>query len=121
MDAQQIDNKLLSLLKGLPYFSVLYTCLQIKLSDHAAALYGCRSSRQIDESKYQDIDDAYCRLISVLQINIDECLRKLEVPHTYRSEILSMNESQLEVLLENTLYEMTICECKYIFSEYFLD
>ena len=120
MEAQQIDNHLISLLHDLPYFSILSTSLQIRLADHAAALCGCRSTRQMDDINIKDVDDTYCELMSFLQICIYECLNVLEASHEFSSSVKELNESDIEILLENTLYEMTICGCKNIFNENFL-
>ena len=121
MNSSQIDSKLFSMLNDLPYFSVLSTSLQIRLADHAAALCGCRSTRQIDASRSDDVDEEYCRLYNVLQISIYECLNILESEHEYKRSIILMDDVKLEYLLEDTLYEMTISDDKRIFSINFLN
>lgn len=121
MNSSQIDSKLFSMLNDLPYFSILSTSLQIRLADHAAALCGCRSTRQMDSSRSDDVDEEYCRLYNILQISIYECLNILESEHEYKKSVILMDDVKLEYLLEDTLFEMTICDDKRIFSINFLN
>ena len=120
MNSQQVDTKLLALLKDLPYFSRLGTSLSISLADHAAQLCGCRSSRQVDDSNSDDVSDQFDALVNNLHTHIHECILYIEDEHTYKQSILEMHDSELEILLENTLYEMICLDCRHIFADNFL-
>lgn len=120
MNSQQIDDKLLALLKDLPYFSILGTSLSISLADHAAQLCGCRSSRQVDDSRSDDVSDQFDDLINNLYSHIHECILYIENDHIYKQSIFEMNDGELEILLESTLYEMICLDCRHIFADNFL-
>lgn len=120
MNSQQIDDKLLALLKDLPYFSKLGTSISISLADHAAQLCGCRSSRQVDDSHSDDVSDQFDALINNLHSHIHECILYIESNHTYKQSIFEMNDSELETLLESTLYEMICLDCRHVFADNFL-
>ena len=119
MNSQQVDNKLLALLKDLPYFSRLGTSLSISLSDHAAQLCGCRSSRQVDDSRSDDVSDQFDALVSNLHSHIHECILYIESDHTYKQLIFELDDNELEILLENTLYEMVCLDCRHVFADKF--
>lgn len=121
MNAQQIDDRLRSLLNSLPFFSRLGTCLGIRLADHAAQICGCRSTRQIDDSKIDDIEDSHNQLLNTLYNQIQECKLCLDDEHVYKSEIYSCDEDSLERLIEDALFEMTIYDCVSIFREMMFD
>lgn len=120
MDCQQVDCRLLAMLSELPYFSRLGTCLCIRLADYAAQLCGCRSTRQVDDSKSDDVSDQYDLLLLNLYSQIHECLTYLKEPHTYRQPVLEMTDVDLESHLEKTLFEMVVFDCRHVFVEYFL-
>lgn len=120
MNSQQVDNKLLALLKDLPYFSRLGTSVSISLADHAAQLCGCRSSRQVDDSHSDDVSDKFDALINNLHSHIHECILYIESDHTYKQSIFELDDNELEILLENTLYEMVCLDCRHVFSDNFL-
>ena len=120
MNSQQVDNKLLALLKDLPYFSILGTSLSISLADHAAQLRGCRSSRQVDDTHSDDVSDKFDDLINNLHSHIHECILYIECDHIYKQSIFELDDSELEILLENTLYEMVCLDCRHIFADNFL-
>jgi len=120
MGSQQVDDKLLALLKDLPYFSRLGTCISIRLADHAAQLCGCRSTRQIDDSLVDDVSDRFDELIINLHSQISECVSYIKIDHTYKPSVLEMNDDELECLLEDALYDMVIHNYSYSFIEYFL-
>ena len=120
MNSQQVDDKLLALLKDLPYFSRLGTSLAISLADHAAQLCGCRSSRQVDDIHLDDVSDQFDALINNLHTYIHECILYIEDDHIYKQSIFEMDDSKLEILLENTLYEMICLDCRHIFADNFL-
>lgn len=119
MNSQQIDDKLLALLKDLPYFSKLGTSISISLADHAAQLCGCRSSRQVDDSHSDDVSDQFDALINNLHSHIHECILYIECDHTYKQSILEFDDNELEILLENTLYEMICLDCRHVFADNF--
>lgn len=119
MNSQHVDNKLLALLKDLPYFSRLGTSLSISLADHAAQLCGCRSSRQVDDNNLDDVSDQFDTLINNLRTHIHECILYIEDDHTYKQSIFEMCDSELEILLESTLYEMICLDCRHIFADNF--
>lgn len=120
MNSQQVDNKLLALLKDLPYFSRLGTSVSISLADHAAQLCGCRSSRQADDSHSDDVSDKFDALINNLHSHIHECILYIESDHTYKQLIFELDDNELEILLENTLYEMVCLDCRHVFADNFL-
>ena len=120
MNSQHVDNKLLALLKDLPYFSRLGTSVSISLADHAAQLCGCRSSRQVDDSRSDDVSDQFDALINNLHLHIHECILYIESDHTYKQSIFELDDNELEILLENTLYEMVCLDCRHVFADNFL-
>ena len=120
MNSQQVDNKLLALLKDLPYFSRLGTSLSISLADHSAQLCGCRSSRQVDDSHSDDVSDQFDALINNLHSHIHECILYIESDHTYKQSIFELDDNELEILLENTLHEMVCLDCRHVFADNFL-
>lgn len=120
MNSQQVDNKLLALLKDLPYFSRLGTSLSISLADHAAQLCGCRSSRQVDDSYSDDVSCQFDALVNNLHSHIHECILYIESDHIYKQSIFEMCDSELEILLESTLYEMVCLDCRHVFADNFL-
>ena len=120
MNSQQVDNKLLALLKDLPYFSRLGTSVSISLADHAAQLCGCRSSRQVDDSRSDDVSDQFDALINNLHSHIHECILYIESDHIYKQSVFELDDNELEILLENTLYEMVCLDCRHVFADNFL-
>lgn len=120
MNSQQVDNKLLALLKDLPYFSRLGTSLSISLADHAAQLCGCRSSRQVDDVNSDDVSDQFDALINNLHTHIHECILYIESDHIYKQSIFELDDSELEILLEITLCEMVCLDCRHVFADNFL-
>jgi len=122
MNAQQIDDRLRSMLNSLPFFSRLGTCLGIRLADHAAQMCGCRSTRQMDDSKLDDIEENYNELLNTLQCQISECIKYIDDDdHIYKDEIYSIDEDAFENLVEDVLFEMTIYDCRSIFREMMFD
>ena len=119
MNSQQVDTKLLALLKDLPYFSRLGTSLSISLADYAAQLCGCRSSRQVDDNNSDDVSDKFDTLINNLHTHIQECILYIESDHTYKQSIFELDDNELEILLESTLYEMICLDCRHIFADNF--
>ena len=121
MNSQQVDDRLLALLNELPYFSRLGTCLLIRLADHAAQICGCRSTRQVDDSKWEDVDEQFNMLLTTLYSQIHEGKEYLNNPHTYKQSILLLNDDSLENYLEDVLYEMSIYDCSYSFIDMFFE
>lgn len=121
MNAQQIDDRLRSMLNSLPFFSRLGTFLRIRLADHAAQMCGCRSTRQVDDSKLDDIEENYNELLNTLQCQISECIEYIDDSHIYKDEIYSISEDEFENLIEDVLFEMTIYDCRSIFKEMMFD
>ena len=110
----------MALLKDLPYFSRLGTSVSISLADHAAQLCGCRSSRQVDDRHSDDVSDQFDALINNLHSHIHECILYIESDHTYKQSIFELDDNELEILLENTLYEMVCLDCRHVFADNFL-
>ena len=110
----------MALLKDLPYFSKLGTSISISLADHAAQLCGCRSSRQVDDVNSDNVSDQFDALINNLHTHIHECILYIEDDHIYKQSIFEMDDSELEILLENTLYEMICLDCRHVFADNFL-
>lgn len=122
MSSQQVDSKLLALLKDIPYFSRLGTCLSIRLADYAAQLCGYRSTRQIDDYGSEEVSDQFYILVIELQSHIDEVLYYIDGAHAYKQGISELNDDDLELLLEDTLFDMVYFNCSYIFKEkFFID
>jgi len=120
MNAQQLDKQIQSILENL-HFSKLGTWLCIKLSDCAAQLNGCRSTRQMNDDQIADIDDQYQRLRNVLLHQIYEAMDFLKEDHIYKQEVLEMDDDKLEELLVETLFSMTVFNCRNIFVDCFFD
>lgn len=120
MKPKEVDEFLLVSIKDLPYFSLLGTCLSVRLADHAAQMNGCRSTRQIDDLVDDKIESTFNDLIRELQDSAEEISLIINSDHEYLSDILSLNTDKLEILLEDTLYDMTIYNDYKIFSDRFL-
>jgi hypothetical protein len=121
MDAQQLDKQIQSVLENLPYFSKLGTWLCIKLSDYAAQLNGCRSTRQMNDNQIADIDEQYQYLLDILSYQIHEAITLLKEDHIYKQEVLEMDDDELENLIVETLFSMTVLDCRNIFVDYFFN
>lgn len=121
MDAQQLDKQIQSVLENLPYFSKLGTWLCIKLSDYAAQLNGCRSTRQMNDNQIADIDEQYQYLLNILLYQIHEAINLLKEDHIYKQEVLEMSDDELENLIVETLFSMTVLDCRNIFVDYFFN
>ena len=119
MDAREVDYKLLQLLNNLPYFSNIGTCLLIRLADHAAQLNGFRSTRYVNDNSWKDVDENYIELVNRLNYNIYEATNYLKNDHVYSDFIFSLTESELDDLLEDTLFNMTILGTHNVFHESF--
>lgn len=120
MKPKEVDEFLLVSIKDLPYFSLLGTCLSVRLADHAAQMNGCRSTRQIDDLVGDKIENTLNDLIRELQDSAEEISLIINGDHEYLSDILSLNTDKLEILLEDTLYDMTVYSDYKIFSDRFL-
>ena len=119
MDSKTIDETIKTMLHDLPYLSLMKTSLSIRLADYAAQQCGFRSTRQIDGKFATDINDKYTELNTILFYNINEILILLKKDHEYKYDIQYLDKEQLEILLENTLFEMTTYNCYTIFKYYF--
>lgn len=117
MNTQQIDDRLRSMLNSLPFFSRLGTCLAIRLADHAAQMCGYRSTRQVDDSKSDDVEENYNELLNILRYQIDECIEYIDGDHVYKDEIYSIDEDSFEYLIEDVLFEMTVHDCSLLFKD----
>ena len=114
-----IDNKLKYLLYDAKGFSKLHTCLEIRISDYAAQLCGCRSTRQINDNVLEDIEIKYNELMNSLYDNILKCLSFLEKDHVYNNKVLDFDDDSFEQYLEDTLYYMTTENYTSYFNESF--
>ena len=121
METQQLDKRIQSVLESLPYFSKLGTWLCIKLSDYAAQLNGCRSTRQMNDNQIADIDEQYQYLLNILLYQIHEAITLLKDDHIYKQEVLDMSDDELENLIVETLFSMTVLDCRNIFVDYFFN
>lgn len=121
MESQQVDSRLMSLLKDLPYSSRLGTCLSIRLADLAAQLCGCRSTRQVNDNCSNDIDEKFDELMDLLNDHIKESISYLESEHSYRDQILNLSESDIELFLEDTLFNMVESDYPELFLEQFFN
>lgn len=119
MDSQRVDKQLLALLQSLPYFSKLGTSLCIRLSDYAAQLCGCRSTRQIVDGRSSDVSEKFELLLNDLFYTRLECIRLLDNPHTYKESVLLLSEQEIELILENAIYEIIVFSNTSIFKEHF--
>lgn len=118
-NAEYIDEKLKCLLHEAEGFSQLNTCLGVRLSDHAAQLCGCRSTRQISDSVADDVELTFFDLLNRLHDNIIECLSYLENDHVYNDNVMSFNDETLSKYLEDVLYYMTVENYRSYFYESF--
>lgn len=116
---EYIDEKIKHMLHEANGFSRLNTCLGVRLSDHAAQLCGCRSTRQISDGASDDVEIEFFSLLNKLHDNIIECLSYLEDSHVYNNKVLSLNDESLEQYLEDVLYYMTVENYKSYFYECF--
>lgn len=118
---EYIDEKLKYMLHSAEGFSRLNTCLSVRLSDYAAQLCGCRSSRQISDYASEDIEIEYNNLINRLHDNIIECLSYLENDHVYNDNVMSFNDETLSKYLEDVLYYMTVENyTSYFYESFFI-
>lgn len=119
MNTGEVDKLLFSLLFDVRCHSRLLTCLSVRLADHAAQLCGHRSTRQIREGCENEVEDSFNELMNILNSNLHECEAFLQDTHSFKDEIINFDDEQIEILLEDTLYEMTIYDCASIFVEKF--
>lgn len=121
MDSVRIDKKLIESLNDIQYISNLRTCLLVRIADYAAQLCGCRSTRQVADHQSVDVDNKYYELLHRLLYNIPECYDYINNDHTYKESILQLNDDELELLLEDALFEMIQFDNHAIFAEYFFE
>lgn len=119
METQKVDSLLIELLNGISCYSKLRTCLLIRLSDLAAQLCGYRSSRQIDESQSEIVEEQFNTLVDDLFYYIKESEEFLKTSHTYKKCVYNMGEDTIELLLEDTLFDMVSYNRRHIFVENF--
>lgn len=119
--SKAIDDKLISMLKLLTIASRLRTCLDIRLADYASQTLGYRSTRHVRGDERDAVEDVFEDLINTLHYISNECITIISREHTYKPTILQMDEYQLELLLETTLYECVVYDTTKIFCETFLD
>jgi len=121
MESQQVDEKLLALLKELPYQSRLGTSLLIRLADYAAQLCGCRSTRQIDDLLSDDVEDFFNSLVDSLSDIVLDIQSYIESEHKYKESLFDLDDYDLEILLEDTLYSIIEYDSSEIFIENFFE
>lgn len=122
MDSKQIDDLILTELRFARCGSRLRTSISIKLADHAAHLNGFRSSRQIPGDKKDDVEDSFQELIDCLVNCTYEYSSILEKPHIYKDTILTMSSEDIEVLLEDCLYDSIVYDdYSSTFNRFFLE
>lgn len=121
MDSMRIDKKLIESLNDIQYISNLRTCLLVRIADYAAQLCRCRSTRQVADHQSVDVDNKYYELLHRLLYNIPECYDYINNDHTYKESILQLNDDELELLLEDALFEMIQFDNHAIFAEYFFE
>lgn len=117
MEEKCVNEFLLNQLKYLLIASRLRVSLSIKLADHAAQLMGYRSTRQVNNK--DDVEKIYINLINTLTYIVYRCMDFLNEEHFIKANILSMDLSTLENMLETALFESTIYSDYRIFKEYF--
>lgn len=117
----RIDKKLIESLNDIQYISNLRTCLLVRIADYAAQLCGCRSTRQVADHQSVDVDNKYYELLHRLLYNIPECYDYINNDHIYKESILQLNDDELELLLEDALFEMIQFDNHAIFAEYFFE
>ena len=121
MDSMRIDKKLIESLNDIQYISNLRTCLLVRIADYAAQLCGCRSTRQVADHQSVDVDNKYYELLHRLLYNIPECYDYIKHDHIYKESIPQLNDDELELLLEDALFEMIQFDNHAIFAEYFFE
>ena len=121
MDSMRVDKKLIESLNDIQYISNLRTCLLVRIADYAAQLCGCRSTRQVADHQSVDVDNKYYELLHRLLYNIPECYDYINNDHIYKESILQLNDDELELLLEDALFEIIQFDNHSIFAEYFFE
>lgn len=116
---ENTDTLILSLLKNFPYFSTVAASLSVRLSDYAAQLVGFRSTRQVNALSKDLVSERHSLLLNSLYFHVREVIRYIENPHVYKEGIENLSSDDLELLLENALYEMVVFDDRRIFAEQF--
>lgn len=114
-----IDDKLIEMLNVLPIASRLRTCLNLRLSDFAAQRLGYRSVCHVKGSDRLAVEDIFKNLINTLIYVTYECVSKINQEHTYQSFIYDLCDFDLEVMLEDTLYNIVTHEDIALFERQF--
>lgn len=121
MNDKEIDDLLLTELKYMLIGSRMRTCLSIKLGDFAAQLLGYRNSRHIPSNDKDEVEDTFIELTSKL-ISISYHLQDLlQAEHKYKASIYSLSSEELEILLEDSIYDAAIYDTLDQFKEQFLE
>lgn len=116
-----VDDRIISMLNQLLFTSRLRTSLSIRLADHAAQLLGFRSTRQVGEGSKDDVEEAYQDLTNKLISTVYEFKNQIESrTRDYKPQILNYSELELELLLENTLFDAIIYDDATTFMQSFL-
>lgn len=122
MDSKQVDDLLLTELRYARCGSKLRTSLGIRLADHASNLNGFRSSRQIPGDKKDEVEESSNKLMDRLIVCSYEYEFIIEDNnHTYKSVIYEMSSDEIELVLENCLFDSIIhSNFRDTFKQFFL-
>lgn len=119
-----MDDKLLDLLSGLTQYnnSRFKTCICIQLADYAAQMMGYRSTRQIDDSGIEDVENNYNELFDKFLTMVSEYQYLVEHrDKDYKKELESLDLLAIELLLEEALIKSVLFDDVNVFSEMFLE
>ena len=111
MTSMQLDSLITDLLESVFTISRFRTCLCVRLSDYAAQICGYRSTRCMDESGCNTVDEKYTELLCSAYDYVHEMLERIKKPHTYQQSMYEMTECEIECLLEDTLYNAVCFSC----------
>lgn len=116
-----IDNKLLDLLNSSLITSKLRVSLNIRLADYSAQLLGYRSTRQVRSEDKWNVEDKFIELTNLLISSIYRCITQLEISHKFKQSVIEMNDLDLELLLEDTLFDIIMYSDYSLFDKYFFE
>lgn len=121
MNDKEIDDLLLTELKYMLIGSRMRTCLNIKIGDFASQCLGYRNSRHIPGNDKDAVEDVFIELTSKL-FSISYHLQDLlQTEHKYKASIYSLSSEELEILLEDSIYDAVIYDTLDQFKEQFLE
>lgn len=116
-----IDDKLLDLLHYSLLTSKLRVSLNLRLADYASQIVGYRSTRNVRSEDKVNVENKFIELTNLLVIAINYCIEQLEYNHKFKQSIIEMNDIDLEILLENTLFDTIVYSDYSLFNKNFFE